>query len=270
MGRNINNVTNDGISLGDVTAARFLRLETWTMFSFFRVENTATDDRTIIAKWASVGNTKQFILRTDLQAAPSNLEIYTNNTLRITGGNNVALNTWYFTAVTNDGTGAANGLKCYLFRPDRTVLDDGLLGQHAADVSVLTTPTTLGTRLGSDPMDGDVAFAGYLQQELTKNQLLELMHSPLRHSLRYSPEWLLPLGVGSPEPDWSGKGNNGTVTGTTIGANPPIAPFFGLDLGWQGAFTAVSVSGRIMSSLARDGGLAGKGGIAGQGGGLAG
>ena len=55
----------------------------------------------------------------------------------------------------------------------------------------------------------------------------------------------------------------------TQGVDNPISiavvPF-----GWEGAFTAAAPGGgRIMSSLARHGGLAGPGGIAGQGGGLA-
>ena len=46
------------------------------------------------------------------------------------------------------------------------------------------------------------------------------------------------LGMGSPEPDWSGNVNNGTLTGTTVADHPPVGPAFGFDFGWRGAFTA--------------------------------
>ncbi len=72
-------------------------------------------------------------------------------------------------------------------------------------------------------------------------------------------------------PDWSGNNIACTPVGVVVSADHvPLGPLFGFDLGWQGAFTAVAPSGRIMSSLADAGGLAGRGGIAGIGGGLAG
>ena len=36
---------------------------------------------------------------------------------------------------------------------------------------------------------------------------------------------------GSPEPDWSGNGRNGTLTATTVADHAPIGPWFGLNLG---------------------------------------
>lgn len=44
----------------------------------------------------------------------------------------------------------------------------------------------------------------------------------------------------SPAPEMSGKGYTATLTSTTQADNPPIAPLFGYDLGWMGAFTAVA------------------------------
>lgn len=40
-----------------------------------------------------------------------------------------------------------------------------------------------------------------------------------------------PLGYGSPEPDYSGNGYNGTVTSATIADSPPIPAQFGVDEG---------------------------------------
>jgi len=72
----------------------------------------------------------------------------------------------------------------------------------------------------------------------------------------------------SPEPDWSGNVRSGTLTGTAVADHAPVGPWFGLDLGWQGAFTAAAGGAALSVNLAGRGGLAGVGGLAGQGGGL--
>ena len=41
------------------------------------------------------------------------------------------------------------------------------------------------------------------------------------------------------QPDWSGNGNNGTVTGATVADHVPLGAF-GFQ-GWPGAFTAAAV-----------------------------
>lgn len=40
-----------------------------------------------------------------------------------------------------------------------------------------------------------------------------------------SPALWLPLGLASPEPDWSGSGHSGAVTGASVGNGPPIMPY---------------------------------------------
>jgi len=78
--------------------------------------------------------------------------------------------------------------------------------------------------------------------------------------------WLELLGD-SPERDYSGNGITGALTGTAVAEHPPVGPIFGYDN--MLPFPSAAPAGRIMSSLARYGGLAHKGGIAGRGGGLA-
>ena len=43
--------------------------------------------------------------------------------------------------------------------------------------------------------------------------------------------------------DWSGNDLLLTASGAVIADNPPVAPPFGFDLGWQGAFTAAAAAG---------------------------
>ena len=49
MALNFNNDTGVDIDFGDIVSARFEELNEWTVLAFFRVENTATDDRAIIS-----------------------------------------------------------------------------------------------------------------------------------------------------------------------------------------------------------------------------
>ena len=68
---------NDGssgnfIDLGDITAARFERAETWTALAFFNLSASTPDDSAFITKYAS--GVSQFLFRTDNQAAPTNVE----------------------------------------------------------------------------------------------------------------------------------------------------------------------------------------------------
>jgi len=56
-------------------------------------------------------------------------------------------------------------------------------------------------------------------------------------------QWL-EMGQASPEPDWSGNGLSGTVTGATVADHAPVAPLFSF-AGWQGAYTAPAASGIV-------------------------
>ncbi len=81
----------------------------------------------------------------------------------------------------------------------------------------------------------------------------------------------IPYTAAGPTPDLSGNGVNLSHFNTpAVADHAPLAPPFGFDLGWQGAFGAAAPpSGRTMGSLAGLGGLAGHGGLAGKGGGIA-
>lgn len=52
----------------------------------------------------------------------------------------------------------------------------------------------------------------------------------------------------STQPDWSGNGNSGTVTGATLADHAPLAPPFGFDSGWHGQFAAGPPAGEPAES----------------------
>ena len=71
-------------------------------------------------------------------------------------------------------------------------------------------------------VDGDLAFAELFSRILTINEIRQLMSYPGSMGNSWKGFWPL-WGTAFPEPDYSGNGNNGTVTGATKGAgDPPV------------------------------------------------
>ncbi len=213
----------DAVNLGDVATARFEHGVDWSFLSFFRVENTASDDRTIIAKWGGAG--KQFQLRTDSGAFPQNVEIWHNNALRFSAGDAV-INTWYVTAVTHDSAGNFLG---YLVEMDGNYIADANPGVSVGDQADLTQNIAIGLQIDGfliDEMDGDLAHACYVNAVITKQEITAFLANPAKMAkvfkAKYGSPFYLPLGLGSPEQDWSGNGNSGVrVNAPVVSEMPP-------------------------------------------------
>jgi len=105
--------------------------------------------------------------------------------------------------------------------------------------------------LALDRMDGALFCTAYFKdREFTKQDILNYLRNPFRVRKQYSIDcvYFLPMGENaSPEPDWSGNGNNGTVNGTAYGivSNPPVAPWAPFGEGWFGQAQAAAVGGTI-------------------------
>ena len=91
------------------------------------------------------------------------------------------------------------------------------------------TGIAIGYRKGPDAefWDGDIAWSGMINDEsLTLAEFNEISRRGWRNPALYN----LPLhGEDSPEPDLSGNGNTGALTGTTQSDGPPMGPSFGVD-----------------------------------------
>ncbi len=248
MGRNFTRNELDAINMGEILTARFERDVAWSFLTFFRIENTAADDNMLISKLGN-GNTVSILVKVDGQAAPGNFEIFLGGTWateEITGGNVIALNTWYLVCVTCKGDSSSNDCTLYTLDMDGVYLDDALTGTMSAALGD-TSDVYLGlTRFQTeDAVDGDMAHASYVDAALTKREIEGYLRSPARMIAEWVPkygvQWYVPLGIGSPEPDFSGSGNNGIVVGTPgIGENPPTAPWYGFDAGWAGIVAPVA------------------------------
>jgi hypothetical protein len=235
MGRNWpTGDTDNFISLGDVTSARFLHADAWTFLCHVRIDATG-DERTLVGKSLVDEADMQMRLRTS-NADPAALDYRKtdNSPARYTSAAVLNHDEWYCISFSNDGTEAAGDLEVFAYNLEDYTWDiDADSGTNAADSATLTQDITLGkSGTGNfDPMDGDLAHVCYVEKVVTKEEVLAYAKDPFRQVLAWraagvTVEFYLPFIGESPEPDWSGSGNNGTINGTIgVGDNPPVATF---------------------------------------------
>jgi hypothetical protein len=131
--------------------------------------------------------------------------------------------------LSNDGSA---GLTVYVVEvSDGTVLENGLTGT-GTDAAVQTANVILAGRDGGgNNLDGDMAHAFTINGELTLAEIQQYRLSPAKTladwNRKHGSTFYLPLIGLSPEPDWSGSGNNGTVNGTTVSDMPPTKTGYG-------------------------------------------
>lgn len=231
MSRTFNGNSSNYISLGDITAARFEVDVDYSWCCFFNLADLTTDDHTLIAKWGSATNTRQFtvVVQNNLGGPPTPIKIEADNeNMVIETSTSLEEDTWYFILVTHNGT--SNTTTVYVWDvSDQSVIDDGLTGTHSSDVAVLTQDIEIGKREGSaDVVDGLVSCNCYFDGELSKADGEFLLMDPVaalpymkeKHGVQFA---LFLEGTESPEPDWGGLGNDGTINGTLAkGVNPPV------------------------------------------------
>lgn len=226
MARNFDSTNPDLITLGDLAGAKFDKDDTWSVLGFFRIENSAGDDRAIVSKWG-VTEVRQFLMATAGGTAPVPLALDMAAANRVTGGNNVELNTWYLGAAICNGIGSG-GLRMILLGMDGTVLDNAT--GDAVDPTTQTAVIEIGVKGATgDPMEGDIAHVAYFNITFSLQDVKDYLRAPARTVARHAGNavFYLPLIGVSPEPDFSPNTNTGTVTGTTVGEGPPIGPLFG-------------------------------------------
>ncbi len=228
MARNFDK-NNEKIDLGDVTNARFSAGAAWTSMAFFRVE-TLTAAASVFSKHPSGASARQFFARI-LTSGIWRIGYNNGGTTISTASSVVSTNTWYLGVATNSSGDTTN---VYIY--DMAGVQQGSgSGSHPGDVADLTGSYTLGTQddNGSD-YDGDIAFSAYFSKEFSTNEILAYLHNPVMVAAQHGNDtiFFLPLlGNASPEPDWSGNGNSGTVSaGTWLdGDNPPVSAFLPMD-----------------------------------------
>ncbi len=135
------------------------------------------------------------------------------------GTNAISTGAWHHFAWTY---GSSGGLK--------TFLDGASDGTSNIGTALLTNYGTTNTGIGYDPANVGRGFPGSIADVALWNVALSASEiTALARGVR--PLMIRPAniihympldGLSSPEPDFSGKKNNGTLTGTTFGSGPPI------------------------------------------------
>jgi hypothetical protein len=220
-----NQNSDDKVRPGDVTNAKFDYTTSWSTMFMWQTFNDK--DTFLIYKWTNAGSQFRHI------TSSSQFKVdHDGSQIILTG--TVALNTWYLSAITCDGTAdPSSTVTLYIveLENNNNFLVDGVTGTISSNDSDLTAPITYGHRsegtFTANWLDGDMAMASYLHNvELTKSEVLHYARNPWAVIAKYSDDarYFLEMGRGSPEPDFTGNGNSGTVTGAIISPNPPLGP----------------------------------------------
>ena len=137
----------------------------------------------------------------------------------------LSMNVWHHLAWTVDWTTNPDTVKVYL----DGVVDTVTLASGSNNGPPTTTATqvmTIGQVIGIFPYNGDLAdLAGY-NAVLTQAEITALSKGVRPNKLGRPMLYYVPLdGALTLEPDYSGNGCNGTVTGATRSNGPPLIPF---------------------------------------------
>lgn len=174
----------------------------------------------------------------------------------ITDDTPLSLNTWHLVAVTyNRAGGAGEVINIYV----------GSLTAEAVESSYGTSTDGAGAETSDAANNlfvgnisafnrapaGRIACFTYVDALLTLSQIRSWQFRPrkLVNAVIYSQYGFNGIGT---QPDWSGNGNNGTVTTATVADHVPLGPSFGLDLEGQGIVTA-AVGGTILPQILNQG-----------------
>lgn len=136
----------------------------------------------------------------------------------------VTLGVWQHWAVTWNGSATASEVRIYKNGVEVTygTTANATLTVDSTDGGAVTIG---GTLAGTLTFDGRIAHPEQYNRVLSVEEIRQTMMFP--GSVRRGLSLLLPFWGGSPEGDYSGNGNHGTVTGATVSSdNPPINGIF--------------------------------------------
>lgn len=251
MALNLNNAASDRVAV--TSAASIEELDPFTVWGWFYVLGKTSSDR--LWSKAQTANAKEILMSGtsgDLQVVVGRATAFTSF---VTNDTPLATNNkWYFIAVTfNSGNAAGEAVQLYV--GDLTAsCAERTYGASTNGTGAVRSDTGNPLYLGNSAaltrsFPGHIGPIGIVNRELTLAECISLQWNP-RVVVGTVGFWQLGWNGTSSQPDWSGNGNAGTVTGATQVAHVPLGPPFGFDLAWMGAFTAggAPVAGQPMAS----------------------
>ena len=170
--------TTGYVDLGTSRVIDFTIFSNWSLATWFKIDDLTGDDRTIVSRTNSGGGI-QLNFRVDKGVTPQNLEVFNDGSLRLSSGNVIELDTWYFAVLTMNASAATeNNLYIY----DINGLLDTSTGDYDAEhTDIATMNTTIGKQLnGFDEMDGIIASVYYY------DRILSLAEADFLHTSRHA------------------------------------------------------------------------------------
>lgn len=235
MARDFDGTSSDRIDISDtadLNAQSNMTVMAWARF------NAVASDGVLLSKTVFDGDSEQegfiFFFDNSAPGGPDRISFFikdSGGTDRVDSVAAEVADEWHHWAAVLDD--ADDEMRLY---------KDGVLVNTTTSVTRTPGTNTNVLRLGMDTEagatrlhDGRLAHCCFNNIDLTVGEIRHAMaHGAVRHNLVFH----LPiLGTGSPERDWSGNGNHGTVTGTSQADHAPVGPYFAFDRGWPGAFT---------------------------------
>lgn len=158
------------------------------------------------------------------------------------------VNTWQDWAVVFNTAGADGDQHMYGGNPANSLTEVTTYNLQLAGTGAVNAESTAeNPRIGSlsdaaGGFPGAIAWFLFWNRTLSLAELLSHQHRP-HGSPGLMGYWNFLWPAGSTQPDLSGRGGPGTVTGATAYAHAPMGIPFGGAAGWRGAFTAAAAAG---------------------------
>lgn len=189
----------------------------------------------------------------------------TTSTFVESTGSAPALNTWTFLAWVFD-TAAADGDQ-HLYKGTLSALaSESSYTTQRVGSGALTSEGTdafiVGNRAGEfAQFGGRIDFLAYYNRAMTLAEIQSHQFHPFVANGCVLFTWYGHNGTGT-QPDWSGTGNNGTVTSSAVADGVPIQAHWGYEYEWEGALGAVVLNQEGFRYFNDDGNEAGSTGKA--------
>lgn len=231
-------------------AASINSLTTWS-WAFWLMPTTLTNGRFIERK-RNIGH--RVVLSDALGNFATSVALSGGGTSFITTGTPLAVNKWSFIGATFDmanagGGGTGTPYAHHLYAGDlSTLVTECSYGTTSAGTGTLIGDAGVnlaigGQEGGGNAFQGLIAVAQFYNRVLTLGEYQQLQFRRtmlsgcvLYHELGYNGT--------STQPDWSGNGNSGTVTGATQGAHVPTSKPFNMYTPLWGTPPVVAATGK--------------------------
>ena len=228
--------TTDRVSIAADASINTLSAFTWITWIY--TDSTGTGSQVYALKGLLAGGNPRISLERkfgDVDDFEVVVRFTSTNAQAVTTGVNKPINTWFFVAFTFGSAQAANRCRVYT-APIGSIATEASYSSQTGGINDQQDDSANPLILGNadafgDVMLGRMGFFHVISSELTLNQIIAQQYRP---HVRSDSQVFMHLGFNGTgtQPDLTGKGNNGTVTGAVVADHVPLGPPFGFDIPW--------------------------------------